>query len=453
VTFDADGGAPVPEAQKVEEGQKATKPADPTKEGFTFEGWYNGETEYDFNTPVTGKLELKAKWTETETPVTEYDVTFDADGGAPVPEAQKVEAGKTATEPTAPTKDGYKFDGWYNGETKYDFTAPVTGKLELKAKWTETTTPAEGEYTYGEPEWDKSDFMNVTATFTAKEDPTVKKVVKATLTYEFVAPTVVKSGEIIYTAKAASPDGTSYSTTWKVLVPPLSPYKDNGPTVIPRIVPTVPTNPPVKEPEKAPAQPAPAPAAPEAPAIADEAAAFPFTDVDAAGSFYNAVKFVYDNGIMNGVAKNEFAPYSTLTRGMIVTILYRVEKEPAVSYSGVFTDVPADTWYTDGVEWAAMNGIVNGYGNGKFGPDDPVTREQLAAILYRYANFKGYEIKTNALIADDAAQVSAYAIAPVNWAVENNVLLVANSLVRPTELALRWEIATAIQNFCLNVAK
>ena len=312
----------------------------------------------------------------------------------------------------------------------------------------------EPEYTFGKPEWDTSDFMNVTATFTAKEDPTHVETVKATVTYEFVAPTVVKSGEIIYTAKAASPDGTeTYSTTWKVLVPPLSPYKDNGPTVIPRIVPTVPTNPPVKEPEKAPAQPAPAPAAPEAPAIADEAAAFPFTDVDAAGSFYNAVKFVYDNGIMNGVAKNEFAPYSTLTRGMIVTILYRVEKEPAVSYSGVFTDVPADTWYTNGVEWAAMNGIVNGYGNGKFGPDDPVTREQLAAILYRYANFKGYEIKTNALIADDAAQVSAYAIAPVNWAVENNVLLVASSLVRPTELALRWEIATAIQNFCLNVAK
>jgi hypothetical protein len=354
---------------------------------------------------------------------------------------------------TAP--EGKEFDKWDLGAVGAEVA--ITADTTVKAQWKdkEVTPPSPGtEYTYGEPEWDTSDFMNVTATFKAKEDPKQVKKVKATVTYDFVAPTLTSTGEIVYKATAAAPDGTSYSTTWKVIVPPISPYKNPTPTLLPPSVKN--TDKKDKEPAATvPVQPAPAPApaAPEAPAIADEANAFPFTDVDTNSSFYNAVKFVYDNGIMNGVAKNEFAPNSTLTRGMIVTILYRVEKEPAAAYSGVFTDVPADTWYTNGVEWAAKNGIVNGYGDGKFGPNDPVTREQLAAILFRYANFKGYEIKTNALIADDAAQVSAYAIAPVNWAVENDVLLVSGNLVRPAELALRWEIANAIQMFCLNVAK
>ncbi len=119
----------------------------------------------------------------------------------------------------------------------------------------------------------------------------------------------------------------------------------------------------------------------------------------------------------------------------------------------MITDIPDGVWYTDGVEWAASKEIVLGYGNGKFGPTDEVTREQLAAIMNRYANFKKYEIRTKPLIADDASEVSSWAVSNVSWAVANDVLWVSNGKVRPTENALRWEVAVAIRAFMEGVAK
>ena len=127
--------------------------------------------------------------------------------------------------------------------------------------------------------------------------------------------------------------------------------------------------------------------------VKEEEDALPFKDVAKTDSFYDDVKFVFENGIMNGVSATEFAPFSTLTRAMIVIILYRVEGEPLIPYTGAFADVEDGTWYTYGVEWAAANGIVNGYDEGKYGPNDAVTLEQLAAILNRYAVFKGYKIR------------------------------------------------------------
>jgi len=189
---------------------------------------------------------------------------------------------------------------------------------------------------------------------------------------------------------------------------------------------------------------------------AEEAAkksALPFTDVEPFTNLYDIVKYVYDNGIMNGVSETKFDPFGTLTRGMIVTILYRMEGEPAVPYTGAFTDVPDGTWYTDGVEWAASKGIVLGYGNGKYGPTDEVTREQLAAILYRYAQLKGYAIETDELDAADKSLISAWAVENVKWAVANDVLWVSNGTIRPTEKALRWEVAVAVRAFLEGVAK
>ena len=138
VTFDADGGTPEPEVQKVQSGEKAEKPEDPAKAGYTFGGWYTeeGTTAYDFDTLVTADVALKAKWipAELEKPFT---VTFDADGGKPVPKTQKVKNGKKAVKPANPTKAGYTFGGWYTeeGTTAYDFDTPVTADLALKAKW------------------------------------------------------------------------------------------------------------------------------------------------------------------------------------------------------------------------------------------------------------------------------------------------------------------------------
>ena len=135
VTFDSYGGTPVPPAQEVEYGLTATKPADPTLKGYTFAFWYLGEDEqnataYDFNTPVTENITLTAKWN-----INKYTVAFNTDGGAPVPPAQEVEYGLTATEPAAPEKTGYTFDGWYLGDEKYDFSAAVEQNITLTAKW------------------------------------------------------------------------------------------------------------------------------------------------------------------------------------------------------------------------------------------------------------------------------------------------------------------------------
>ena len=135
VTFNSYGGTPVPPAQEVEYGLTATKPADPTLKGYTFAFWYLGEDEqnataYDFDTPVTENITLTAKWN-----INKYTVTFNTDGGTPVPPAQEVEYGLTATEPAAPEKTGYTFDGWYLGDEKYDFSAAVEQNITLTAKW------------------------------------------------------------------------------------------------------------------------------------------------------------------------------------------------------------------------------------------------------------------------------------------------------------------------------
>ena len=128
VTFDSDGGSTVA-SRKVESGTKVTRPDNPTKADYDFEGWFTGDTLYDFDTPVEANITLKAKW-ELAT----YTITFDSDGGSDV-EEQYVKAGKTVQEPDAPSKQGYGFYGWYNGETEYDFSSAVHSDLTLKAKW------------------------------------------------------------------------------------------------------------------------------------------------------------------------------------------------------------------------------------------------------------------------------------------------------------------------------
>ena len=129
VTFDSDGGSAVT-TQNVAHGSTATKPADPTRNGYEFDGWFNGETEWNFSTAITAAITLKAKWTAV------HIVTFDSDGGSTVP-TQTIRNGNTATKPaTDPTKDGFEFDGWFSGDTEWNFATPITAPITLKAKWT-----------------------------------------------------------------------------------------------------------------------------------------------------------------------------------------------------------------------------------------------------------------------------------------------------------------------------
>lgn len=176
----------------------------------------------------------------------------------------------------------------------------------------------------------------------------------------------------------------------------------------------------------------------------------PFTDVKETDWFYDAVGYVYENGMMSGTGNNQFSPNVTTTRGMIVTILYRLEGSPAVSTAS-FDDVAAGEYYANGVSWAAANGVVSGYGNNLFGPNDPITREQMATILYRYAQYKEYETVVTGDVSSftDGTSVSSYAVEPMNWAVGTGLLSgVGNNILNPTGNATRAEAATILMRFC-----
>ncbi len=177
--------------------------------------------------------------------------------------------------------------------------------------------------------------------------------------------------------------------------------------------------------------------------------ALPFVDVAAEDWFYTAVYTLYETGMMTGVDETHFAPYTPLTRGMAATILHRLEDNPAASGTP-FPDVAPGQYYTDGVTWAAANGIVVGCDDGNYHPDDPVTREQMALILYRYAQFKGYEWKVPAPLDPfpDAEAVSGYAREAMGWAVTNELILgVGDNYLAPAATATRAEIAALLSRF------
>ena len=192
------------------------------------------------------------------------------------------------------------------------------------------------------------------------------------------------------------------------------------------------------------------PGTPVTPARPAAPVGLPFADVSSSDWFYNDVRYVYEKGIMDGTGADRFSPNAPLTRAMIVTILYRMAGSPSVSGSSDFTDVAAGKWFAKAVAWAAANGIVNGYGSGLFGPNDPVTREQLAAILYRYAVYGGMTAVTleeNLGGFADTAQLSAYAIQAMNWAVGQGLINGSGSNLVPKAQATRAQVAAIIHRY------
>ena len=179
-----------------------------------------------------------------------------------------------------------------------------------------------------------------------------------------------------------------------------------------------------------------------------------FSDVAATAWYANAVKYAVDKGMMNGVGGNKFAPDGVTNRGMIVTVLYRLENEPTASAAS-FTDVASGAYYANAVAWASANGIVTGYGNGKFGPNDSITREQFAAILYRYAQYKKYDVSAAASLDGytDAQSVSSYAVPAVQWACGAGVMNGSNGRLTPKSGATRAQAAQLLMNFCEKTAK
>lgn len=192
------------------------------------------------------------------------------------------------------------------------------------------------------------------------------------------------------------------------------------------------------------------PGTPVTPARPAAPVGLPFADVSGSDWFYNDVRYVYEKGIMDGTGADRFSPNAPLTRAMIVTILYRMDGSPAMSGASDFKDVDSNKWFAKAVAWAAANGIVNGYGSGLFGPNDPVTREQLAAILYRYAVYGGMTAVTleeNLGSFADTAQLSAYAIQAMNWAVGQGLINGSGSNLVPKAQATRAQVAAIIHRY------
>lgn len=176
-----------------------------------------------------------------------------------------------------------------------------------------------------------------------------------------------------------------------------------------------------------------------------------FSDVSSSAWYAEAVNYVYENGLMTGISSTQFAPNNTLTRAMVVQTLYAMANKPAVSGSENFTDVSSGDWFADAVTWASANGIVSGYNATQFAPNDPLTREQLALILYGYAQMRGYNTTqsgTSIQKFTDYGSISAWALEAMDWAVNAGLLSgKGNGVLDPTGTATRAEVAQILMNF------
>ena len=185
-----------------------------------------------------------------------------------------------------------------------------------------------------------------------------------------------------------------------------------------------------------------------------------YTDLDMTAWYHDGIHYCIERGLMNGVGSSRFNPNGTTTRAMIVTILWRLEGSPIGNYTMDFGDVVAGQWYTEAIRWAAGEKLVEGYGNGKFGTSDAITREQLVTLLFRYAQYKGYDVSvgenTNILSYDDAFDVADWAIPAMQWACGSGIIqgiADGNQMnLAPQGNAIRAQAAAILQRFCENAA-
>ena len=188
--------------------------------------------------------------------------------------------------------------------------------------------------------------------------------------------------------------------------------------------------------------------------IDEKSHALPFEDVGTDAWYSDAVAYVYRNGLMSGTSGSTFSPDAAITRAQLVTILWRMAGSPQVNGLMDFDDVSQDAYYAEAVRWAASEGIAGGYGNGLFGSDDPITREQMAAILYRFAQHMGYDVSigedTNILSYTDAPDVSGYAVAALQWACGAGIIRGTGdgSTLTPQGGATRAQAAVILTRFC-----
>ena len=396
ITFDTDGGSAV-DAITQDYGTAVTAPANPTKTGYTFAGW-------DKAIPATmpaDDVTLTAQWT-----VNRYTITFDTDGGSAI-DAITQDYGTAVTAPANPTKGGYTFAGW---DQEIPDTVPAED-MTVTAKWMANSyvicfdanggsgTAPDQEFVYDTPQ-------NLTKNAFTRRG------------FQFVGWSTEKdmTGEM-YADEAS----VRNMTAEKDAVVKLYAMWENTEC-----------------------------------AEDDSCPTSNYFDVENTVWYHEGVCHCLHYGIMIGYQDNEFKPETTATRAMLVTMLWRMEGEPASSQEHGFTDIDDGEWYSDAFRWAKEKGIVQGYGDGTARPDDEMLREEMVALLFRFAKACSYDINPQNDLSrfSDKDQVSDYALDAMEWAVGANLILgIEENDLEPLGTSTRAQLATVIYRFDTTIQK
>lgn len=421
ITFEPNNGG-ISSRQEVvwsKEGTPLEVPTpEPTKEGHTFEGWYydnNGvNKKWDFKTDrAQYTMTLKAKW-EANT----YTVTVKNDGnGTASADAASARMGEEVSL-TATPNSGYHFKKW---EVVSDNVEIEDNKFTMPAAHVTVKAIFERNASSGGSGGGGGGTTYYTLTFETNGGDSIQAIRAARgKTLDLSAYTPMRDG-YDFGGWYADKDLTQRITEIK-----LSGSK------------TVYADWKKREPD---------------------AVKNPFADVNAGDWFYRDVLFSYEKGLMSGMDAAAFAPYANTTRAQIAVIFYRMEGSPAVEGENSFTDVvrgSGTAWFYDAVTWAQQNGIMGGYSNSSFAPNDPITREQLAAIFYRYAQYKGYDTTQGGMAIrefGDYESISDYAMSAMAWAVNTGLVKGDSNLLYPNGTATRAEIAAMLHRFVENGMK
>ncbi len=381
--------------------------------GYHFKGWQVESpaglviTNNKFTMP-DGNVDVKAIFEKDAPPApTEFIVTFDGNGGTPSVGSMTTTDWKLTSLPSASRSGSYSFYGWYtekSGGTKITTDTVFHANATVYAHWTYTGgdggdyNPPVTYYTLRFETGGGSDIPSVQGTYNTYIDLT--KYVPTWRGHAFIGWYSERSLTNKVSGVCLTKDMTVYAG-WRV---------DENPGT----------------------------------------GVNPFTDISEKDWFYGDVMFVYENGLMLGTSKTLFSPHGTAMRGMMATILWRMEGSPVPKGKNSFTDVEAGKWYADAITWTAENGIFAGYGKDKFCPDDPITREQLAAIFYRYADYKGYDLTVKGDLDKfkDADKITDYAKTAMQWAVGSGLVKgKSGNLLDPQGTATRAEIAAMLHRF------
>lgn len=367
----------------------------------------------------------------TPNPDTLPTITFDPTEGSIADSAKKQKiniSGHLDSLPTA-SRSGYRLDGWYTeakGGEKITTDTLFTEDTTVYAQWSKKSSsssrydgyitiinPKNGEVSVSDTWADEDD--KITLTITPDKGYEVDKIEIVDDEGDKIDAKKVEDKDNKYTFRMANCDVTVTVT-----------FKEEGKT----------TEDTDKEEDKD--------------DETTENTGLNFTDVSSSDWFFKGVEYVVDKGIMSGVSENQFDPSGKLTRAMLVQMLYNMESRPACDAENAFIDVPVGQWYTDAVIWANDAKIVSGMGEGLFAPNMEITREQMVAMLYNYAKYKGYDVTASADLSTfaDSASVSAWAQPAMQWAVAEGYIsgMGANQLA-PQGTATRAEIASVIMRF------